>query len=447
MIAFTLSFSDSLLDRDRGDRNVESWGTATLRRLFVWWRVWRGERSLLRWFRSSPCLVQHRYDSSGWQLCWDYLGLWCESSKFETMFPLTRTSVWNDTKKYCILAESLVLVLHGPWKVPPCGAVWKPGLLEPISWSQVAMEEMSPLSRDGSNETLILFLLRREDLGYWQVGIRAIRINGEVCLGSFWSPWHSSMAPSRRQNFTTSEAWGVHRWHLQRRPGYRHLTFGCARSVWQGHRSVRYNARYNWYNSLFVSPCESLRPCPYLPFVSFANMIIWWPVHPLHIDLVGVWAEIADGCGRSIGLPQCRCSAAGDWVVGGQSCMAELCWTLQGWICSMLEDLFWLLWVALIHWLQTANSNDSSCSGPKVITLYPFNYMRRLPLRDGITVGSSEGRDDKDFQMTWLRSCVHIHDVFKNSEVPPDAIFQDSFSKLYNYARWRMFWNVLKRQS
>lgn len=27
----------------------------------------------------------------------------------------------------------------------------------------------------------------------------------------------------------------------------------------------------------------------------------------------------------------------------------------------------------------------------KVITLYPFNYMRRLPLRDGITVGSSEG--------------------------------------------------------
>lgn len=80
------------------------------------------------------------------------------------------------------------------------------GLLEPISWSQVAMEEMSPLSRDGSNKTLILFLLRREDLGYWQVGIRAIRINGEVCLGSFWSPWHSSMAPSRRQNFAASEA-------------------------------------------------------------------------------------------------------------------------------------------------------------------------------------------------------------------------------------------------
>ena len=32
----------------------------------------------------------------------------------------------------------------------------------------------------------------------------------------------------------------------------------------------------------------------------------------------------------------------------------------------------------------------------QVITLYPFNYMRRLPLRDGITVGSSEGRDEKD---------------------------------------------------
>ena len=31
------------------------------------------------------------------------------------------------------------------------------GLLEPISWSQVAMEEMSPLSRDGSNKTMILF--------------------------------------------------------------------------------------------------------------------------------------------------------------------------------------------------------------------------------------------------------------------------------------------------
>lgn len=27
----------------------------------------------------------------------------------------------------------------------------------------------------------------------------------------------------------------------------------------------------------------------------------------------------------------------------------------------------------------------------KVITLYPFNYMRRLPLRDGVTVGSTEG--------------------------------------------------------
>ncbi|CAK9000866.1 Aspartic protease 4 [Durusdinium trenchii] len=27
----------------------------------------------------------------------------------------------------------------------------------------------------------------------------------------------------------------------------------------------------------------------------------------------------------------------------------------------------------------------------KIITLYPFNYMRRLPLRDGITVGSNEG--------------------------------------------------------
>lgn len=30
----------------------------------------------------------------------------------------TRTSVWNDMKKYRILAESLVVVLHGPWKVP-----------------------------------------------------------------------------------------------------------------------------------------------------------------------------------------------------------------------------------------------------------------------------------------------------------------------------------------
>lgn len=29
---------------------------------------------------------------------------------------------------------------------------------------------------------------------------------------------------------------------------------------------------------------------------------------------------------------------------------------------------------------------------PQVITLYPFNYMRRLPLRDGVTVGSNEGR-------------------------------------------------------
>ena len=27
----------------------------------------------------------------------------------------------------------------------------------------------------------------------------------------------------------------------------------------------------------------------------------------------------------------------------------------------------------------------------QVITLYPFNYMRRLPLRDGVTVGSTEG--------------------------------------------------------
>ena len=27
----------------------------------------------------------------------------------------------------------------------------------------------------------------------------------------------------------------------------------------------------------------------------------------------------------------------------------------------------------------------------KVITLYPFNYMRRLPLREGVSVGSSGG--------------------------------------------------------
>lgn len=30
-------------------------------------------------------------------------------------------------------------------------------------------------------------------------------------------------------------------------------------------------------------------------------------------------------------------------------------------------------------------------SARQVITLYPFNYMRRLPLREGVTVGSSEG--------------------------------------------------------
>lgn len=54
--------------------NVESWGTATLRRLFVWRRVWRGERSFLRWFRSSPCLVQ-RYsavDDSYVGTIWDF---------------------------------------------------------------------------------------------------------------------------------------------------------------------------------------------------------------------------------------------------------------------------------------------------------------------------------------------------------------------------------------
>lgn len=80
------------------------------------------------------------------------------------------------------------------------------GLLEPISWSQVAMEEMSPLSRDGSNKTMILFLLRRQDLGYWQVGIRAIRINGEVCLGSFWFFSGSCGSVFLGQKFTTSEA-------------------------------------------------------------------------------------------------------------------------------------------------------------------------------------------------------------------------------------------------
>lgn len=75
--------------------------------------------------------------------------------------------------------------------------------------------------------------------------------------------------------------------------------------------------------------------------------------------------------------------------------------------------------------------------------------MRRLPLRDGITVGSSEGRDEKDFQTTWLRSCVHIHDVFNIWKFHQMQIFQDSFSKLYNYnyARWLMFLKVLKRQS
>ena len=356
------------------------------------------------------------------------------------MFPLTGTSVWNDTKKYRILAESLVVVLHAFPRF-----VGTHLLVSSRHGGDVATASRGPKSSevvwwtvcDGSNKTMIL--PRSEDLGYWQVGIRAIRINGEVCLGSFGSP----VARSRRQNFTTSEAWGVHRWHLQRRPGYRHLTFGCARSVWQGHRSVRYNARYNSINSLFVSPWVLASPCPYLPIVSFANMIIWWPVHLLHIDLVGVWAEIADGCGRSIGLPQCRCSAARDWVVGGQSCMAELCWTLQGWICNDLltfwnllsvrdwkrakncQTFFWLLWVALIHWLPSlkifethspsgANSKFQwlQSPGPKVITLYPFNYMRRLPLRDGITVGSSEGGDEQDFQTTWLRSCVHIHDVF-----------------------------------
>lgn len=48
-------------------------------------------------------------------------------------------------------------------------------------------------------------MARREDLGYWQVGIRAIRINGEVCLGCFGSP----VAPWLGQGvkiFTTSEA-------------------------------------------------------------------------------------------------------------------------------------------------------------------------------------------------------------------------------------------------
>ena len=90
------------------------------------------------------------------------------------------------------------------------------------------------------------------------------------------------------------------------------------------------------------------------------------------------------------------------------------------------------------QWLQSP--------GQKVITLYPFNYMRRLPLRDGITVGSSEGRDEKDENdlATKLRTYPWR---FQYLEVPPDAIFQDSFSKLYNYARWLMFLKVLKRQS
>lgn len=60
--------------------------------------------------------------------------------------------------------------------------------------------------------------------------------------------------------------------------------------------------------------------------------------------------------------------------------------------------------------------------------------MRRLPLRDGITVGSSEGRDEKDFQTTWLRSCVRIHDVFNIWKFHHMQFFQDSlFCKLYIY--------------
>ena len=32
------------------------------------------------------------------------------------------------------------------------------------------------------------------------------------------------------------------------------------------------------------------------------------------------------------------------------------------------------------------------CYLAQVITLYPFNYMRRLPLRDGVSVGSATGQ-------------------------------------------------------
>eukprot|EP00438_Fugacium_kawagutii_P014513 Skav224398 [mRNA] locus=scaffold2452:200661:206794:- [translate_table: standard] len=45
----------------------------------------------------------------------------------------------------------------------------------------------------------------------------------------------------------------------------------------------------------------------------------------------------------------------------------------------------------------------------KVITLYPFNYMRRLPLRDGVTVGSKEGRALRVMRKPPTSSLVNCH--------------------------------------
>lgn len=187
-------------------------------------------------------------------------------------------------------------------------------------------------------------------------------------------------------------------------------------------------------------------------------------------------APVAYWFGRSLSR-DCRWMREIYWIAAMQMlrCWRLSCWRakLHGWIMlnSSGLDLLWfahILELAFGPWLKTQQKTarpffaslsclDSLSANSKFQWLQLFgskgHHLVPLQLHASLTIARWHYRRFQ-WRRGWKRFSNDLATKlrtypwrFQYLEVPPDAIFQDSFSKLYNYAKWLMFLKVLKRQS